>query len=118
MNIKAIILSSLFALLSPATLAGSGHDHGHDHGHAHEAVTQQQAEQNASKVVSTLVQKGLIDESWNATRVKQSEKKQFGGRMEWVVSYHNEAVSDAEKRTLYIFLTLAGEYIAANYSGE
>ncbi len=120
MNIKAIILSAFFALLSPAVFAGAGHDHGHDHGHghAHAPVTQQQAEVNASRIVSTLVNRGVIDETWADKPVKEAQQKNFGGQMEWVISYANEAVSDPEKRTLYIFLTLAGEYIAANYTGK
>jgi len=120
MNIKAIILCAFFALFSPLALAGSGHDHGHDHGHghSHEPVNQQQAEANASRVVATLVQRGVIEESWKGVAVKRAEQKEFGGRMEWVVSYNNDAVSEPEKRTLYIFLSLAGEYIAANYSGK
>jgi len=118
MNIKAIILSTFFALLSPAVFAGAGHDHGHDHGHAHAPVTQPQAEEVASRVVSTLVNRGVIDKTWADKPVKEAQQKDFGGQMEWVVSYANDAVSDPQKRTLYIFLTLAGEYIAANYTGK
>lgn len=114
MNIQAIILSLVIALLSGASLAGAGHDHGH----SHEPVTQQQAEQSATRVVSSLAERGVIDKSWITSKVEQSEQKTFSGRPEWVVSYKNDAVSDPEKRTLYIFLTPAGEYIAANYTGK
>lgn len=116
MNIKAVILSFTFALFSSVASAGSGHDHGH--GHSHEPVTQQQAEVNASRVLSTLVKRGVIDKSWKDTPVNKSEKKQFSGKTEWMVGYNNEAASDPDKRTLYIFLSLSGEYIAANYTGK
>ena len=110
MKINAIIFSIFLALLSPVALAGAGHSHA--------PVTQQQAEVNASRVVSSLAQRGVIDKSWEGTQVKQSEQKQFGSQSEWVVSYSNESVSDPGKQTLYIFLTLSGEYLAANYTGK
>lgn len=120
MNIKSIALTFVLTLFSGTSLAGSGHDHGHDHGHnhAHEPVTQQQAEQQASRVVSALINKGVIENSWTSVKVDKSEKKTFGGNQEWVVSYKNAAVSDPKKSTLYIFLNVAGEYIAANYTGQ
>lgn len=114
MNIQAIVFSVAITLLSGASLAGAGHDHGH----SHEPVNQQQAEQAATRVVSTLAERGVIDKSWTTSQVDRSERKTFGGQPEWVVSYKNDAVSDPEKRTLYIFLTPAGEYIAANYTGK
>lgn len=114
MNIQSIIVIFVLSLFSGAVTAGANHDHGH----SHEPVTQQQAEQNASRVLSTLVSRGVIEDSWGAIRVASSEQKVFGGQTEWVVSYRNESVSDPSKRTLYIFLTLAGEYLAANYTGQ
>jgi len=114
MNIKAILLSTLILLLSPLAFAGSGHDHGH----SHEPVTQQQAEQQAAKIINNLVNNGVINQSWNNTLASKSEKKEFGANTEWVVSFKNEAVDDPQKRTLFIFLSLTGNYIAANYTGK
>lgn len=116
MKIQAFIFSFVLTLFSCASIAGSDHDHGH--GHSHEPVSQQQAEQVAGQVLSTLVDKEVIDSSWKNIETGKSEKKEFGGNLEWVVSYKNEAVSDPGKQTLYIFLTLSGEYLAANYTGE
>ena len=113
MNIKAIFISAILFLFSPLALAGTA-----GHGHSHEPVTQQQAEQVATRIVGNLAKKGVIDNSWNDIQVDKSEKKQFGNSLEWVVSYRNAAVSDPGKRTLYIFLTLTGDYIAANYTGK
>ena len=114
MKIRTFILTFVLTLFSSAALAGAGHDHGVPL----EPVTQQQAEQIASQVLSTFASKNDIDRSWNNIKVDKSEKKSFSGNLEWVVSYKNEAVSDPEKRTLYIFLTPGGEFIAANYTGE
>ena len=109
MNIQSFILVSILTLFSGTAAAGTGH--------SHDPVTQQQAEQVATGILSTLVKRSVIEESWSGTEVKMSEKKVFDGQTEWVVSYKNDAVSDPSKRTLYIFLTLTGDYIAANYTG-
>ena len=114
MNIQTLIFTFLLTLFSSAVLAGADHDHGVPL----EPVTQQQAEQIASQVVSTFSRKDDIDQSWSNIKVDKSEKKEFGSNFEWVVSYKNETISDSKKRTLYIFLTLGGEFIAANYTGE
>lgn len=116
MNIKAILLSTLLLLLTPFAFAGSGHDHGH--GHSHEPVTQQQAEIKAAGIVNNLVNNGVINQSWTNTQASKSEKKEFGGNLEWVVSFKNDSVDDPQKRSLYIFLSLTGNYIAANYTGK
>lgn len=110
MNIQSIVLTIALSFFSAVAFAGTDH--------SHDPVTQQQAEQNASQVVSTLVSRGVIEESWGAVRVASSEQKVFSGQTEWVVSYRNESISDLSKRTLYVFLTLGGEYLAANYTGQ
>ena len=109
-------LFSLFMLLASPVFAGAGHDHGH--GHSHDPVTKAQAEEIATKTVAKLVNRGKIDESWNAVGVSTSEQKKFGKNMEWVIVFINKQVADPEKQTLYIFLTLTGEYLAANYTGN
>jgi hypothetical protein len=42
----------------------------------------------------------------------------FKGNPEWVAVFVNDEITDPDKRTLYIYLTLGGDYIAANYTGE
>ena len=114
MNIQTIILTFVLTLFSSVTLAGAGHDHGPPR----EPVTRQQAEQIASQSISTLVADGKIETSWSNIEVNKSEKKSFGGNQEWVISYNNEAVSDPDKRTIYIFLGLGGDFLGGNYTGE
>lgn len=115
MRIRAIIFSLVLGLFSAAAMAGAGHDHGH----SHDPVSQSQAEEVATKSVSSLVDRGKLDKSWKATSVaKAKKKKNFGGSMEWVVSFKNENIKDPAKQTLYVFLTLGGEYLAANYTGN
>lgn len=56
--------------------------------------------------------------SWKDTAVAKTEKKKFGKQLEWVVSFNNKSIKEADKQTLYIFLSLGGEYLAANYTGK
>ena len=120
MRIQPILFSLILALSPAVLLAGANHDHGHDHGHdhSHDPVNQSQAEKVAIESVAMLVKKGKIDGSWKSVSVASAEKKKFGGKMEWVVSFKNDKISDASKQTLYVFLSLTGDYIAANYTGK
>jgi hypothetical protein len=107
---------SLFLLFTTLAFAGSGHDHGH--GHSHEPITKLEAEGIATRSVTKLIERNTIDSSWASVSVHKSEQKEFGAKMEWVVLFINKAISDKEKQTLYIFLSLEGEYLAANYTGS
>ena len=114
MRIQTIIFTLVLSIFSLAAVAGAGHDHGH----SHEPASQSQVEVTAINSVANLADKGKIDKSWKSIGVTKSEKKKFSGNMEWVVSFKNESISDPAKKTLYIFLTLGGEYIAANHTGK
>ena len=122
MKIQSLVFSLIIALTPAAVLAGKDHDHGHSHddghSHSHDPVSQKKAEEIAMKSVARLVDKGKVDKSWKSVSVAKSEKKKFGNKMEWVVSFKNDKVSDKSKQTLYVFLSLTGNYIAANYTGK
>ncbi|MBL7003727.1 MAG: hypothetical protein ISR69_06855 [Gammaproteobacteria bacterium] len=114
MNIQTIILSLTLFLFPLSAFAGAGHDHGPSRAPA----TQSQAEKVASDIVFQLAEKSKIEASWKAVKIEKSLKKKFGNNLEWVVSFKNEKITDPAKQTLYIFLTLGGEYLAANYTGD
>ena len=116
MKLKTLLLAFTLGLFSIAAIAGGGHDHGH--GHSHSPVNQVTANSKATKIIASFIKQKTLDNSWASTTVSSSEKKMFNGRQEWVVSFVNETVADAKKRKLYIFLTLSGDYIAANYTGK
>ncbi|MBL1275006.1 MAG: hypothetical protein COB30_002865 [Ectothiorhodospiraceae bacterium] len=114
MRIQTLFFSLILSFFSLAAIAGSDHDHGH----SHEPVSQIQAEENAIKNVARLADKGKIDKSWKTSQAMKTEKKKFGKNMEWVVTFNNKTINDSAKQTLYIFLSLGGEYLAANYTGK
>ncbi|MGV6851980.1 MAG: DUF6488 family protein [bacterium] len=81
-------------------------------------VTQEVAEQNAMNKVADLIRKGKLEESWASVEVDAAEIKPFNGKNEWLVTFVNPQASDATKQKLFVFLTMNGEYIAANFSGK
>lgn len=107
------ICSGLFA--SPA-MAGSGHDHGH--GHSHGPVNEHTVANKATKKVKSLATAGKIDSSWAGIKPSSLEQKTYSGQKEWVITFNNDKVKDKSKKTLYLFYSLDGNYIAANYTGQ
>lgn len=116
------ILLVALAFVSPAN-AGSGHSHDKDgghsnHGHSHGVVNSNSVKAKAMHTLESLINKGVIDKSWVGTKPAKAEKKSFAKGPEWVVSLKNDKVKDKAKQTLYIFYSLDGHYIAANYTGK
>jgi hypothetical protein len=120
MNFKQILIATLLSFSSLSLFAGVGHDHGHGHGHGHaqQAVSAETAQKNAEKLRDMMVRKEVLDESWKTVAPKQAEKKTTNGQQEWLVTFVNEKSTDPEKKTLFVFLTLGGQYVAANFNGK
>ncbi|MDH5391688.1 MAG: DUF6488 family protein [Gammaproteobacteria bacterium] len=120
MSFKIVFLGICFSWFSLAAVAGSGHDHASDHGHSHShlPVDSVAAKANATKILAALVKRNVVDKSWAAVKATSVEQKEIKGNPEWVVIFDNAGLADKSKRKLYLFLTLGGDYIAANYSGK
>lgn len=114
---KKLTLTLFLALLinTPLAIAGTGHDHGHT---THDAVSSEEVIKRATSKAQDLITKGKIDASWSKIKASGAEKKTFNKKKEWVVSFNNEIVSDTSKQTLYLFFSLEGHYIAANFTGK
>ena len=114
--VHAALLGISFLLPAPSFAEA---EHGHDHAaHSHEPVSQDKAIESATDAVSQLVAKGKLETSWQGIKTAGAEKKQFDKNVEWVVTFNNPAASDKAKQNLYVFLTLTGGYITANFSGK
>lgn len=112
-----LVLSALL-FASPVIGHGSGHGSGHEHRKVQIPVNQQVAQKKASEIVVSLVKRQKIDKSWLSTEVSSVEKKKLNGRLEWLITFTNKKTTDTDKQKLYVFLTIAGEYIAANFTGN
>lgn len=114
MKLKTLLLTFGLGLYSISAVAGGNHDHGH----SHSPVNQATAKSKATKIVTSFVKKGKLDISWSSITASSVDKKVFKGNSEWVALFVNKKITDTKKQKLYIFLTLGGDYIAANHTGE
>jgi len=113
-----VVLISL-GLVSGTAIAGSGHSHGPDGGHKLQGPASEAAIiKRATKVMNNLAKKGTIDASWSNGKQVAIEKAIYANGPEWVVTFKNDKVKDVKKQMLYIFYSLNGHYIAANYTGK
>ena len=116
MSVKILLFGLFLGLCSATALAGSDHDHGHSHASApvHQAI----ATTKATEIVAVLVKNNKLDKSWGSTTPGSVEKKVYEGTAEWVAIFVNDKIADTDKQKLYVFLTLGGDYIAANFTGD
>ena len=113
--LKALLMSALF---SSPVMAGGSHSHGKDGSHTMGAITSSSVMMIAAKKVNQLAEAKKIDRSWAGLQADKAIQKNFGHDDEWVVTFNNAAIKDQSKQTLYVFYTLDGHYIAANYTGN
>ncbi len=114
-KISAVLLV-LFIFSSTLVFAGPG---GGDHSHEPTApISEEEALKVASDVVASNVKKRKLDESWGAVKPTKVIQKTFKEQPEWVVTFDNAKIEDKNKQTLYIFLSLSGHYLGANYTGN
>ena len=114
MRLTSLLLCFILNLFTFSAMAGSGHDHGHSHA----PVNQATATTFATKVIVSLANRDKLDKSWTSITASSVEKEAYNGKEEWVAVFVNEKITDPAKQKLYIFLTLSGDYIAANYTGK
>ena len=111
-SIATFVVSLSFTSLAMAAEGGGCHFHGNLP--AKETIVVD----CANKQKATLIKKGKLDASWNSVALEKAEKIDGKESKEWKLSFKNPAVADKSKETLYMFFTLSGNFIAANYSGK
>jgi len=90
----------------------------HGEGHSYSPVDQATAKTNAEKIVASFVERKKLDNNWANVTASSVEKTIFKGNPEWVAVFVNDKITDPAKSTLYVFLTLGGDYVAANHTGQ
>ena len=116
-------LLSLALLWSPAVSAhGPGHGHGHGegdgHGHHKGPVTEETLRKREPKAVAKLIEQGKLGPTWKDATLKTVEPKEIKGDKIWLVTFENLKEEDKTKQTFFMFFTLAGELVAANFTGK
>lgn len=111
--ILAGLVWSLFSVT--VSLAGEGST---CHFHGNKAAEETTVIVCAKDRRDLYLDQGTIEESWN--NIEPTSLAVIDGKegQEWRVLFKNESASEPSKQTLYMFFTLAGNFIAANYSGK
>ena len=113
-KIMIVVMLSTLSLVTAPAFSGAGHEHSQSQG----PISEETVKQKATKQVAALVKKGKIDKSWSEIKPAKAYQKTFKKGPEWVVEFANSAASDKAKQTLYLFYTLDGHYMAANFTGK
>jgi len=112
-----IITAASFVTLFPAVPAfasegGSCHFHGSTP--AKEAVVLGCAGQRKDALAAS----GKIDAAWKTLKHDKIEQVDGKKGKEWKVTFKDPAAKDKTKETLFVFFTLPGNFIAANFTGQ
>lgn len=88
------------------------------HFHGSKPAVEATIVQCAGQRKDALIKTGKLESSWQA--VKQDKVEAVDGKKgkEWKVTFKNPAAADKGKATLYMFFTLPGNFIAANFTGR
>ncbi len=109
----AALLATLF--FSPAASAGgAGSCHFHGNTPAKESVVVA----CAKKQIDELVAKTKLETSWKSASLDKALVVEGKNKKEWKLTFINPQAVDANKKTLYFFYALNGNFIAANFTGE
>ena len=112
LNIAALLLA--VSTIPAAFAGGDGKCHFHGSTPAKESVVLGCA--NSYK--DALISKGKLDASWKNAILDKAEVVEGKNKKEWKLIFKNATEKDASKQTLYMFYTLTGNFIAANFTGK
>lgn len=115
MKVLLIFISlSFLNVVNEQAFAGPSHSH---HGHGPK-INEKEAQSLASSKVKDLVKLSKIDSTWSQQSPNAPFKKDYGKGDEWVVTFDNDSIKDPKKKKLYVFISLWGKVIAANFTGQ
>lgn len=114
---KTLFTAATFALalLHTPAWADAG---GSCHFHGSKPATVETVTGCAMQRKAQLIKQGKLDPSWEAVKAGTPEQVDGKKGKEWRLSFHNAAAADKSKQTLYMFYTLPGNFIAANFTGQ
>ena len=114
---RLIALSTVVSSLSftAAVFADTGSS---CHFHGSKPAVEATVAQCASQRRDALIKSGKLESSWQA--IKQDKVEAVDGKKgkEWKITFRNPGATDKSKATLYLFFTLPGNFIAANFTGQ
>ena len=102
-------------VMAPSAFAGGG---GPCHCHGNTPVAESVVTGCANDQKDALISKGKIDASWKTVQLDKAETVDGKSKKEWKLTFKNPAEKDVSKQTLYMFYTLSGNFIGANFTGK
>jgi hypothetical protein len=112
----AALTVTLFAASTATTAFAGGGGGCHFHGNA--PVKESVLTGCAVEYKDALAASGKIKASWKGVKLDTAETVEGKRMKEWKFTFKNPAEPDAAKQTLYMFYTLTGNFIAANFTGK
>lgn len=111
-------------LVSLAFVLGAAHPIVHAdpggscHFHGKQAASETVVTTCAKQRRDALVKAGRLEASWASAPVTSAEVVEGKKGKEWKVQMTNPTATDPTKRTLYLFFSHPGNFIAANFTGQ
>jgi len=115
MKTLTILMSLLISTLALAGYGG-GHSHSNEAPAMVKKVDAKKAEVLARNKIRVLAFQEKIEASWTDSKLASAEVKEIKGKKEWLLTFSNE--KGKKGKTLYIFLRINGEFLAANFTGK
>jgi hypothetical protein len=109
----AVLIAGL--TYAPAVFAGAG---GSCHFHGNAPVKESILAGCATGYKDGLASSGKIDPSWKGIKMDQAETIEGKKMKEWRFTFRNPALADTSRQTLFLFYSLTGNFIGANYTGK
>lgn len=113
--LTATLSTLILAAASTSALASEG---GSCHFHGYKPATEAVVLDCANKRKDALLSNGKLEPTWQAIKHDKAEVVEGKNGKEWKVSYKNTAAKDKEQQALYMFFTLPGNFVAANFTGK
>jgi hypothetical protein len=114
-KITLTALTLCTALWAPTSWADPG---GSCHFHGKKPASEVTVSGCALQRKDNLVKTGKLDSAWSAARPASIEAVDGKKGKEWKVMFKDATAKDKSKETLYMFFTLPGNFIAANFTGQ
>ena len=114
---KFVFVTTLMAGLAflPVVFAGAG---GSCHFHGNAPVKESILAACATGYKDGLAGSGKIDPSWKGVKMDRAETVEGKNMKEWKFTFRNPGLTDSSRQTLFLFYSLTGNFIGANYTGK
>ena len=105
----------VFAGCNVPAFAGPG---GSCHFHGSKPATDAIVVDCATQRKDELIAKGKLDKNWQPVKVDKAELVDSKKGKEWRVTFRDPSAKEKSKETLYMFFTVPGNFVAANFTGQ